>query len=326
MKTIIKSFLITYAFLILGNGISAQNNESKTDDLGRIALNAYIPEQAEGISSTAKRMLMNKLNQVATRNGMAGSSLNPRFIIVPNITVLSKDITPTAPPMIALTLEVTFYIGDGIEGKLFSSSSIEVKGVGTNETKAYISAIRQIKPTNSSLRTLVKNGKTKIIEYYNDNCDFIIKQAQTLETQQQYGAAIFQLMTIPPVCKECYNKCMDYAGPLYQKYIDKQCKIKLSEAQNAWKSGQDVEAATKAANYLSEIDPNAACYSEAIKLTEEIGVRVKEIDQREWDFTLKIEQDMVNIQDSLISATKEIGVAYGTNQPKDVKYNINGWW
>lgn len=326
MKNYIKIALLILVIGFSGIDVKAQNNKRKADDLGRIVLNAYVSPQVEGLPSSAKSMLTNKLAQIASKYGMSGSVLNPRFIITPNITVLTKDLTATAPPMTAMTLEITFYIGDGIDGKLFSSTSIEVKGVGTNETKAYIAAIKQIKPAHPDLQYLVEEGKTKIIEYYNSNCDFIIKGAQALESQNEFESAILRLTSVPEVCKECYDKCMDAVGPIYKKQIDRECELKLSEAKNAWNSGQDMAAANNAGYYLSGIDPNSACFNEVKALTDQIAIRIKEMDQREWDFKLKQQQDGIDVRKARINAARDIGVAYGNNQPKSITYNVRTWW
>ena len=55
--------------------------------------------------------------------------------------------------------------------------------------------------------------------------------------------------------------------------------------------------------------------------------RIKEIDQREWDFKLKEQQDVVDLEKATIQAARDIGVAYGENQP-DVVYEtaIYYWW
>ena len=138
MKNYFRIILILLTIGCFNNTVSAQNKKGKSDDLGRIVLNAYVSNQVEGLPSSAHRMLLSKVAQVASSNGIGGSTLNPRFILTPNITVLSKDLTATAPPMTALGLEITFYIGDGIEGVLFANTSIEVKGVGTNECQIRI--------------------------------------------------------------------------------------------------------------------------------------------------------------------------------------------
>ena len=321
MKKILLSLL-----MIIGYNAYSQNALGKSDDAARITLAAYVPQQIDKMPDAARSILANKLNQIVTQNGMGGAANNERFIITANVNVISKDLTATAPPMTALVLEVTLYIGDGFVGTKFSSTSISVKGVGESETKAYISALKGISPTNSNIQSFVGNGKSKIIEYYNSKCDFIIKEAQTLVSQNNFEEAIFKLTSVPEVCKECYDKCMDAVGPIYQKQIDRECKSKLMEANTAWNAAQDSYGVDTAGGILAQIDPNASCYKEALALSNKIAQRIKEIDQRDWKLQLKEQQDNVDIQKATIKAIRDIGVAYGNGQPKTVTYNVRGWW
>lgn len=321
MKKILLSLL-----MIIGYNAYSQNTLGKSDDAARITLAAYVPQQIDKMPDAARSILANKLNQIVTQNGMGGAANNERFIITANVNVISKDLTATAPPMTALVLEVTLYIGDGFVGTKFSSTSINVKGVGESETKAYISALKGISPTNSNIQSFVGNGKSKIIEYYNSKCDFIIKEAQTLVSQNNFEEAIFKLTSVPEVCKDCYDKCMDAVGPIYQKQIDRECKSKLMEANTAWNAAQDSYGADTAGGILAQIDPNASCYKEALALSNKIAQRIKEIDQRDWKLQLKEQQDNVDIQKATIKAIRDIGVAYGNGQPKTVTYNVRGWW
>jgi hypothetical protein len=204
MKRIIVLFVIG---LLAFTSLNAQNSLGKSDDLARISLTPIIPDELQTVPKYAKKMLQNKLKQVATKNGLGGGA-NPRFIITADVDVLTKDITPTAPPMTALTLQVNFYVADVVEQKIFSSTVLEVKGVGKNENKAFISAIKNIAPKNPEVRHFIEQGKEKIIEYYNSQCDNIITDAQTKASMKDYGRAIFTLTSIPDVCKECYDKAM----------------------------------------------------------------------------------------------------------------------
>ena len=282
--------LIFYIFCLVSIKAFTQNDKGSSNDIARITLAAYVPEGIDKMPDAARSILANKLNQIITQNGMGGSAFNERFIITANVNVINKDLTPTAPPMTAFVLEVTLYIGDGIEGTKFSSTSISVKGVGENETKAYISALKRISPTNSSIQDFVENGKSKIIEYYN-------------------------------------SKCMDAVGPIYQKQIDKECKSKLMDAATAWNASQDTYGADSAGQILSQIDSNAACYKEALALSNKIAQRVKEIDQRDWKFQLKQQQDNIDIRKATIKAARDIGVAYGNGQKSNtITYNVRGWW
>lgn len=313
---------IAFTLLALGFTSLAQNTAGKLEDMGRICIAAYVPQQIDKMPDAARSMLANKLSQVVTQGGMGGSAMNERFIITANITVLSKDLTATAPPMTALGLEITFYVGDGIEGTKFASKSVSVKGVGTNETKAYIEAIKQIKPSDPSLASFLEEGKTKIITYYNTKCDFIIKEAQTLASQNMFEEAIFKLTSVPDVCKACFDKCMTAVGPMYQKKIDRDCKVKLNEATNVWNTSQDATAASSAGEILSSVEPTAACFGEIKALAAKIQKRVIEIDKREWNYTLKAQQQT----SEMIKAYRDVGVAYGNGQPKSVTYNVRGWW
>jgi hypothetical protein len=318
-----KIFMIVFLFCALA-GFS-QNTKSSADDMGRIALAAFVPQQIDKMPEAARSLLKNKLSQIVTKSGMGGSAAKERFIITANVNVITKDVLPSAPPLTQFNLEVTFYIGDGIEGTKFTSTSVSVKGTGENETKAYIAALKNISPSNPEIQIFVEAGKTRIVEYYNSKCDFILKEAQSLASQNKYDESISKLISIPEVCKACYDKAMDAVAPIYQKQIDRACKQRLMEATTAWNAAQDLSSAENAGGILSQIEPGASCYKEAQVLSSKIAQRVKELDQREWKFQMKQQQDDVDIQKATIKAARDIGVAYGNNQP-DVVYKVYGWW
>ena len=313
MKSIFLTILI-----VLGSSTYAQNATGKSDDVARITLASFVPQQIDS-------MLANKLSQIVTQVGMSGSANNQRFILTANITVLSKDITPTAPPMQAFTLDISLYIGDGIEGTKFASFSTTVKGVGENETKAYISALKTLKTNDPRYQAFIESGKSKIVEYYNSKCDLIIKDAQTLGSQSQYDEAIYKLSSVPEVCKGCYDKCMDAVVPIYKSQIDKACKVSLAEATNSWNTNQDASGALEASEYLAQIDPNASCFKEAQAFSNKVAKRIFENEKKEWSFKMKEYQDDLDVRKQTINAARDIGVAYGKGQPKTV-YRVYGWW
>lgn len=300
----------------------AQNTKGKTDDMGRISLNTYVPDQIEGLPPAARNSLESKLTQIASSNGMGGNSYNPRFIITANVVVLTKDITPTVPPMFSYSLEVTLFVGDGLEGRKMASISTTVKGVDTNETKAYISALRNLNPNDQKMKAFVEEGKSKIIGYYNSNCDFIIKGSKALAAQKKFDEAIYKLTGVPEVCLDCFNQSMDAIEPIYKQKIDFECKAKMTEANSIWNANQNYESAQKVGAILSSIDPDASCYEDIKALGEKISQRIQDVDKREWSLTM--ENELTKRQ--LIDAYKEIGMAYGNGQPKEITYNVNGWW
>jgi len=305
------------------SGLVAQNYESKADDYARIALHAYVPN-ISGMPEAARNMLRNKLDQIATQTGAGGNAINPRFIITANVTVLSKDITATAPPMTAMTLEVTFYVGDAQTKTKYASASIQAKGVGTNETKAYIECLKNIKPTAPELKNMVETGKRKIIEYYNSQCDFILKKAESLASQNRYEEALFELMSVPDVCKDCYHNVLSAVGPIYKKYADKACVEKLNAAKAAWAGQPNADGAQQVAKLLSGIDPEAACMPEVNALVEEVKAKMLELEKRDWDFQMKVFDSAVDLEKQRIEAARQVGIAFGNNQPEQ-EVNIELW-
>lgn len=315
-------FLTLLCFLLCGSIAVAQDSKPAMDDAARIALSTYM-DPSSRIPSNARKVLKDKMQRIITKSGM-GSAKNTRFIMTANIRELNLEKSETAPVIYIYNLEVNLYIGDGIDGTLFSSCSFEVNAAGDSKEKAYMAALKKIKTNDPVYQTFIAEGKQKIVDYYSAQCDFLIAQAQTKAKNQDFDAAISDLMQVPDVCKECYDKCMAAAQPIYQEKINQEGASLLAKARNVWTAGQDVAAADAAAAILSQINPQSTSFAEADKLSNDIAKRVKELDQREWDFKLKQQQDEVDLEKASIKAIRDIGVAYGENQ-QPVTYNVV-WW
>lgn len=341
--------LLFILFLIVGS----LKGQVKLDDFGRIVLNAYLPENV-GIPAESQKLLLNKLNQIVTNNGIGGSSANPRFIITAIVNVGTKDVIAGPPQMIAQNLDITFFIGDAIKNTKFSNVTISLKGVGTNENKSFIEAIKTINPKNKEIVTFIEEGKNKIIDYYATNCDFIIKDAQTLVKQEKFNEAIYELSLVPDVCQQCYFKCLDTLAGVYQKSIDQDGVKKLNEAKIIWTSNMNPDGAEKAGEVLNTINVNAACQKDARKLISSIDAKLKADEKAKWAFKLKQYEDKIAAQkeqvriaeekdkrdavsrekqssrnyelDKLrVNAYREIAVEQARNQPKTVTYNNIIW-
>lgn len=163
-------------------GVFGQNKKGSLDDVGRIAIAAYVPSTSEMNSSVA-RVLESKLRSAVTRQGMSAMSFDNRFVITSAVNQISKDVTPTAPPMIAYNLDVDVFIADVMTQSIYGQVTFPVKGVGTNERKAYLAGIKGIKATHADLQEMISDAKDKIIEYYNSKCDFILKEGESLAKQ-----------------------------------------------------------------------------------------------------------------------------------------------
>ncbi len=328
-------------------------NTPKLDDFGRVVLNTYLSEKID-LPAEAKSLLETKLSQIASNYGMGGSAVNPRFIITANVNVGTKDIIAGPPQMIAQNIDVTFFIGDAVEDKSFCNTTVSLKGVGTNENKAYIDAIKKINPKNSDIQKFVEEGKNKIIAFYNTQCDFIIKNALTLKNQGKYDEAIYNLSIVPDVCQDCYFRCLDTLTSIFQKKVDADCDQKLKQAKTVWSAEQTPEGAEKAADIVNQIHPMASCQTEVDAFIKSIKAKLKADEQARWQFKLKQYADKVAMQKEQVriaeaksirddnyrekqavrnaeldkinaNAYKEIAIEQAKNQPKAVTYN-NIYW
>jgi len=249
--------------LLLMSCLYSQNKGVKADDFGRIAIAPVVGEIPD-MPASAEKMLLNKMNQIMTRHGMA--SFANRFIMFPNVTILSQDITPTAPPMHAYNLEITLSIGDNETQTVYNSVSIETKGVGKNPTKAYIQALKMLNAKNPDVKDFIETGKNKIIEYYNSKCDFILKEAQTLAGKKEFEKAIYKAISVPEICKDCFDRAQDLSVVIYKQKMEQECQEGLSQAKVAIaQDNYDL-----AASHLSKFTPDLKCYSAVSSLLKEI--------------------------------------------------------
>ena len=310
-----KKFLICFALGLLSVFFSGNNANAQDCD---IALMVYLPDQPEDIPLAANTYLLNQITKVAVANGVSASDGYAQFLITPRFTVLGKSIQSGPPRLFVYEFDVSLYIGDYLGQKVFASTSINLKGIGSNETKAYLDAIKKLNPESRELQAFVKNGKDKIVDYYNTNYPNIIKKAQSLATQKQFEEALFYLSAIPE-CSTGYAQALKATATIYQQYVDNLCNIYLARARSAWNSQQDRAGAEEASEYLAYIYPDAACYKEAQGLHKEIKSRIRE----EWDFQMKMYNDAVSLEKQRINAWKEVGVAFGKGQRDRV---TNVYW
>lgn len=193
-----KKCIIMVIACLMASITFAQEQTQTMDDAARIALSAYM-DPSSSIPNNAKKTLKDRMQKIITKNGM-GSAKNTRFIMTANVRELNLEKSETAPVIYIYNLEVNLYIGDGIDGTLFSSCSLEVKAAGDSKDKAYMAALKKIKASDPQYQSFINEGKKKIVDYYTAKCDFIITKAQAKAKNQDFDAAIAELMSCPEIC------------------------------------------------------------------------------------------------------------------------------
>lgn len=302
-----KRLIFLIAFVVnLTMTAYAQNNG--------IQLYLYASDQVEYIPESSMEYLLNNLSSAVTADGLAAQNeYMTQFVLMPKVNVASKNIITNTQTQVVLNIDISLQVVDGMSGTLYASSTVNVKGVGTNETKAYNSAFRSINKKQQQIVVLVKTAKKKILSYYEAEAGNIIKKANLLAAKNNYEEAFYLLSMIPSQCSK-FDASISAGLSLWEKYKNYSCNTNLAKAEAIWISGQDYNAAIEAGKYISQILPDSECYGKAIQLYNEIKKKVGDL----WKFEMKQYDTESELKKAKILAFQAIGVAYGRGQQPKV--------
>jgi hypothetical protein len=322
--------IVSMIFSLCFNYLQAQT----LDDFGKIALQVQVADKK--MSDEAKEMLENKMKQIVTHFGMGSMNGNFRFVMEAKVDILSKDITATAPQKVSQKLEITFYVGDVTKQKIFSNVSINCVGVGTNETKSFITAIQQINSKNEKFKVLLEEAKNEIISFYNTECVQILKEAQSLSERGKHDEAIYKLALVPDVCAECYTQSLKMQSTVFTQKIEVEGKSIFVQAKTIWAEQPNSNGAAKIAQLLPRINPQVSFMQNVQAFIAEISAAVQAQELREWEQQVKEYNDSVaearrnatqqyQLEQQRIRAYREIAVEYAKNQPKEIYNTLIIW-
>lgn len=320
MKKIILITLLIMSFLPFMMG------QSDTD----VSVCVYMPQNSD-IPEAALQFLEDQLENIATQNGTTDLVICDRFILTAKVDVLKKDIVTGPPQRISQTLNITLQVGDAVNNKLYASTSLNAVGIGTNLTKAYVEAFKQIRKNDKQIADFLEQAKKKIVLYYQQHCEVIYTEAQGLAKRQQYDEAIYRLACVPDIGTDCYFRCQNAMVEIWQTKINVEGRQLLKLARTAWAKSQDEEGAEEAVNYLRQISPVADCQGEVSKLISDITIKIKRDEEQAWQFQLRQYNDRVQHEREIarseqelrrmgIQAAKEVAIAFVQNQPRRQRF------
>ncbi len=316
IKHIFINLAVVFAF-------SATTMAQSAKDIGLICLNPYIPE-TETLGQRATSMLTSKLQQIATANGMSGAGFDNRFIITAHVQKLKSSQTQTFPQKNAVQISVGIYVGDGLDGTLYSSYNCEVKGIGDSEDQAIANAVRKVNPNQEELQKAISKGKEQILKYYDKMSGNIIQTAKGSAAAGKYEDAINMLFAIPMT-----NKDFQTAQALIAQYgrtsLDNKNLEIIRQARSAWSANPTEEGATEANSILQKLDaPSAKIQTEAKGLQNEMAARLKAVSDREFRLEAQKEQNEKEVRLAGIRAAASVAKAYIASRPKVVYHYY--WW
>lgn len=329
--------IILLAVLFCTIKVQAQD---RLDDIGRITIHAYIPESEE-LPYEAHKLLTTKLSQIITANGIADNEDCVRFVLTAKVNIISKDIVPGPPQRISQKIDVTLLLGDIEDNKAYSQATISIMGVGLNDEKSFISAIKSINPKSPIITAFLQEGKERIIGYYQTHGKDLLAEAKRQASMQNYEDALMLLASIPDVCTDCFEEASKIAEPIFVNMIEARGKEYLQQAQTVWAQNPTRDGAAEATRLLSQINFAASCMPQANDLITKITAKMNEIDRREWEHEMKVYQDgierekrqwtqqvreyedQVQTQRMYLKAARDVAITYAKNQPKVVTRIVN---
>lgn len=270
-----------------------------------------IPSSTGGDNTHVDNYLYNRLRSLILNNGGIAIE-NNQFAIAMSYDILNKQVLSGIPIKIVYNLNISMFIVDTNNKKIYSSFNTEVKGIGDSETKALINCFKGIGLANNNIKQFIEKGEKGIIDYYDNNYQKIIAKATSDAALKNFDTAIYALLCIPECCKG-YEAALIHLPVIYKQFVNQHCNENLAQARAAWYASPNSDGASVAGVYLSEIYPDAACYKDAMDLFKEIKRQLGE----EWKFMMKQYNDAVAIETQRMEMMREIAIAYAKNQPKE---------
>lgn len=312
-------FINLAATLLLSTTAMAQS----TQDIGLICLNPYIPE-TEDLGQNATSMLTSKLQQIATVNGMSGAGFDNRFIITSHVQKLKSSQTQTFPQKHAVQVNIGIYVGDGLDGTLYSSYNCESKGIGDTEDQAIANAVRKLNPNQEDLQRAIFKGKEQILRYYDKMSGNIIQTAKASAAAGKYDDAINMLFAIPMNNKD-FQTAQSLIAQFGQTSLDHKNLEIVRQARSAWSANPTEEGASTANEILQKLEaPSTKVETETKSLQAEMATRLKAISDREFKLETQKEQNEKDIKLAGICAAASVAKAYIASRPKVVYHYY--WW
>jgi hypothetical protein len=273
-------------------------------ELNKLVFCVYLPEN-ESIPKEANDLLTSKMFQLTTKYGIGGSSnCNSRFYLTCRTNVISKEVIPSSPANYLLKAQIVFIINDALQNISYNSISKEISGIGSSEQKAYNNLFSKISIVDEKFGDFFKVASGKIIKYYENSCESIIKSSVTLKNQGKYDDAIYSLSQVPDL-SVCYNQALQEMGKIYQEKIDKECLLIMRNAKTTWMSNKNEESASNVAKILNSISPFSTCESDASNLINEISSKLAADEKARWDFQIQKHKDALKLKEEALRIDNE---------------------
>lgn len=283
---------------------------------GECSIDVSVADITKGdvVPAAINSKLEGKLTQAISKAGLTSAPYDSRFFVAGRFDDAFNDISGGPSQKVYVKTTLTLYIGDADEQKIFASEAFELNGVGGSDQQAYTRALGKLNATNPKLVEFLRNGKQKIIDYFDANYQSYINNARKAMAARDFDEALYYATAIPSCCKG-YDQANALAMQIYKQSMNHSAQQLLAKARAAWAADPSADGAAEAHSFLSQIDPESSCYAEAQALSKQIS----QTTQKQWEFeNVTKYNNEVELQKQRINAAKEVAVAWAKSRPKQV--------
>lgn len=262
----------------------------------------YIPE-------TVDNQMKQRLNALLASAGISSESYFNRFVIRPTYEIVNKEVVPGPPTKYCYEVTIGLSLVDNHSKKIFASFLGDYRAVGNNETKTIISTINQLRADNAKLARFFDEAKRKMLDYYDQQADQMIRRAYASAEMNEEESAIFLLAEIPQECRR-YNDALDAMVTIHKRLSNRECVDRLNQARIIWAGSKHAEGLQDMVSLLIGIDSRASCYGDVLAFIQQVSREKGKYEDREWDLLLNGEKNRHAAILLEIEAARAIGVAY----------------
>ena len=246
-------------FFLLG-----ETNAHAQSKVGNINFVVVVSESDDNLSASDLARIESRLTKTVLASGI-GASGQSDFIIYPHFEVLSIEVLDGMNPLTVIEAELGLFVKQMSSGKLFSSISVPLRGVGNSKARSIAACIKEIEPRGLKFANFLSSAKELIIEYYESNCETILAQAAQESAKENYEDCIATLLQIPEACTTCHAQAMDAALLAYNLYEEQLCQRDVMKIKLALENSDFAGALQIAEN----LNPNTDCYQDFEKVLED---------------------------------------------------------
>ncbi|NCT10355.1 MAG: hypothetical protein GW772_09805 [Flavobacteriia bacterium] len=279
----------------------------------RIVISVIMPENEEKISNDNFAKIKSKIKQIISKNDVAATDYYADFLIYPTIEIYDEEnLDAGLQPITIISGDFTLFVKQFSTNNQFGSITVKFKGSGKDKSEAIRNGILKINSNNENFQTFLKNVKSKIIGYYQNNCSLIITEADKLNASNLYEKAIIQLISIPAGVTKCDSEINRKLVQYYKNYSNTVCEKSMIIA-NGYYSEQNY---SKTLEVLRTINPESKCKEASLSLMRKIESKIDANEKRLFDLTIKTYNDEIELEKMRINSIKEIALEYYKNQPE----------